>query len=795
MLSSDSEDKGTLSKSEVAGLDKAPLSSKSKALEPKAIELEVIEASNLKSLDLGAANLTDSDVDSIRSSVAELSVAESADESPESPSKKARREPEPSTSVSARKRAEERLRTSVSHPRADGISSKKRHRRRSKRDGTRFLRRRLDNMKLFTNEPGSGNIFAQAIQRIEAKAHQEKVSDSDVVIFRGSKAKESGVKEAKASGSKASESESKASESESKDSGEESSDEDYTDSGEDESSVDDEEREEYFSYDSSLLKKIIAAHISSKFGHLGLSQSQLDEAIEKSFQKAGEDLLEEYSDLAGNKPKDKRWKVGLTQEQIALLEPELIAIRKELAEELPTMDKILKAILPHAEKKRCVELFDILQNIEPYTSEHLKARLEIQSILRKQARYTPEEIEKMDRKEKEMDPALSKNDCMKRKIFELDCDEKVRALIYDKYHSFLEMDSDDSNYGKLQEWLERATNLPYRRAVQPRFDFRSPDPVVVNRNFAEFYALMDQNLYGLKRVKTEICQIANDRAINPTGSKSILALKSMPGQGKTRIAKVTADSLGLPFERISCGGMTDPSILKGSKRDWIGSAPSIILQILERAKYCNGIILIDELDKLNSGDGESGGGGGKLVQYALLHILDYTQNVDFRDSFLHEFGHDLSQIWWWVAFNEESWIDPTLRDRLYIVEIAPYTYTEKMEIAQNYVLRDALKAGGLSPGQIVLSKDGCIRLLTLLNKQMEKMGIRPIERELRSIVSRINFLRRVTLPDRTTGNLKLDYKIPNFDPTLSKPLVLTGDLIENLWSHETPDEPWRTLFN
>jgi len=571
----------------------------------------------------------------------------------------------------------------------------------------------------------------------------------------------------------------------------EDEDEEYNASGQDEG-AEDAEDEEYFQYDSSLFKTIVVSHLMKKYGHLGLTREQLGQAVEKSLQQAGEEIIDEYS---GNKPADKRWRIGLSDQQIQQLEPELQHLRKELEAEMPTMENILQATLPKQEKKKCIELYDILQNMEPYTHRHLETRLEIAGILRKQHRYTKDEVEEMDRKEESMKDQVAADDCLKRKIFALDCEETTRNIIYEKYLRLLKMDSSDSNYGNALEWLERAVSLPYRRAVQPRFNFSVGTNEDVNRSFAEFYQILDTNLYGLKRVKQEICQIANERAVNPHGAKAILALKSSPGQGKTKIAKVTADALGVPFERISCGGMTDPTIIKGSKRDWIGSAPSIILQILERAKYCNGIILIDEMDKL----GKSGGGGGdsnsRMVQYAFLHILDYTQNNDFRDSFLSEYGHDLSKIWFWIAVNDDTWLDPTLRDRLYIVNIPAYTYTEKLEITQKYVLPETLKNSSLTSEQVQLSKDGAIRLLTLLQRQIEKMGIRPIEREMQSIVSRINFLRRVTLTDGTTGSLKLDYKIPNFDVTFEKPLILTASIIDLLWSHETPVEAWRDLYN
>ena len=292
------------------------------------------------------------------------------------------------------------------------------------------------------------------------------------------------------------------------------------------------------------------------------------------------------------------------------------------------------------------------------------------------------------------------------------------------------------------------------------------------------YEKIDAKLYGMKKVKQELIQILVNRITKPTAQGINLALCGNPGTGKTAVCRALAEALEVPFEVLSMGGMEDTSMIKGMSSVWSGSEQSIILQILAKMKVSNGIILIDEIDKL----GETH--HGKHVQYALLNITDYTQNKEFRDNYLRDFHVDLSKVWFVFTMNKMDKLDPAMRDRLYILNVPTYSKKEQAVIISKYVVPRALENVGMTKDDVTITEEGAIALLELMKDDVEKAGVRPVEKEIKSIVSKINLLRTIMLPDGTTGKIETTYKIPNF----KMPFVLDADNVRRLFSREKEGE-------
>lgn len=537
--------------------------------------------------------------------------------------------------------------------------------------------------------------------------------------------------------------------------------------------------DEYFRLDSKPLAEVILGKLRQMFPDL--SSDELQTAVNMALAKARDNLIEDYS---GAVPKDERWKVGIDDEKLEKLEPQLKAIRKMIEEEKPTISKILQSKLMSSEEKEALHIYDILENTEPYTWEHLHTRNELLKIIRggEAGDETKDILEKYEKEEKKLQKnAGNPVSRLKKKILSLNASDLVKTRIYELYLQMEALPHSSDQKASLRSKILWATSLPHRNIVLPEVRLKNATIVEKARYCQQVYTTLDSKLYGMKEVKERLICILNNRLNNPQ-SKSMLALEGVPGVGKTAVAKALAESVGLPFEKIALGGLEDPGMLTGQDNSWIGSSPSILLQILKRMQCCNGIVLFDEVDKLSTSS------RGKAVQNVLLHITDYTQNKEFQDSYLYEFPHDLSQIWFVFAMNDRKIIEPVLRDRLDIVKLETYTHEEKIAIINLHILPNTVADVGLAKDSIVITEQACNTLLSLLEPQLRDTGLRAIEKELHHIVSKINLYSTIKSGDNT---MKLTYKLPKFN---GFPHKITSSEIHDLWSKPKLNSGYLHMF-
>jgi hypothetical protein len=539
----------------------------------------------------------------------------------------------------------------------------------------------------------------------------------------------------------------------------------------------------YFTLDRSPLVEIIAKRLKTMYPEI--SAKELHKTVEKSIKNAQEYLIEEY---CGCEPKDESWKVGLEDDVVQTLEPRLKSIRLEMKNENPTMEKILKAQIPESDRKNAVKLLDVLKNIEPFTTDYYSIADEIRQIISIENEIEPSDIPRIELEEKRLKSLIGDyNRALKVRILKMDAPDSVKTRVYEMYEDLISMNRSDSEYNSLKQKILWAVSLPHRKIKLPEFAMEGKTPIEINRYCENIYSRLDKRLYGMKKVKERVIQIVNNRIYNPR-TKAIVALKGRPGVGKTAVARALAESLDLPFECISLGGMEDPSIFKGTDNSWVGASPSILLQILKRMKVANGIVLFDEIDKLGSNCGE--GSRGKIIQYALLHITDYIQNSEFQDIYLNEFPHDISNIWFMFAMNDDNCIDRALHDRLDIIEVDGYTEKEITKIIQLHLLPKALKDVGIDTDLCTITDQACGYLQTSLGNIMRDNGLRPVEKELHQIVSRLNLLRTQLIVDEK-DRMKLSYNLPDFE---GFPYTITDITVQRLSSIPTLNVSYLSMY-
>jgi ATP-dependent Lon protease len=241
---------------------------------------------------------------------------------------------------------------------------------------------------------------------------------------------------------------------------------------------------------------------------------------------------------------------------------------------------------------------------------------------------------------------------------------------------------------------------------------------------SEARAVLDEDHYGLERVKRRVLEFLAMRKLNPTGKSPILCLAGPPGVGKTSLGQSIARATGRKFVRVSLGGVHDEAEMRGHRRTYVGSMPGNVIQALRRAGTPDCVMLLDEIDKLGAG----GFHGDPAA--ALLEILDPEQNATFRDNYLGV-PFDLSRVLFVATANVLETIPAPLRDRLEIIQLPGYTEREKIEIARRYLVPRQYQATGLDPVRYPLA-DGVVE--TVIRDYTREAGVRSLERELGAVL-------------------------------------------------------------
>jgi ATP-dependent Lon protease len=268
-----------------------------------------------------------------------------------------------------------------------------------------------------------------------------------------------------------------------------------------------------------------------------------------------------------------------------------------------------------------------------------------------------------------------------------------------------------AEYGMVRTYLDWLLELPWSL------------PEATPIDIANARRILDEDHYGLEKIKRRIIEYLAVRKLAPQGKAPILCFVGPPGVGKTSLGQSIARAMNRKFVRVSLGGVHDEAEIRGHRRTYIGALPGNIIQSIRKAGARNCVMMLDEIDKLGAGiQGDPAS--------ALLEVLDPEQNSTFRDNYLGV-PFDLSRVVFITTANVLDTIPGPLRDRMEIISLAGYTAEEKLQIARRYLVRRQMEANGAQPGQVEIS-DEAIR--DIIQRYTREAGVRSLEREIGKVL-------------------------------------------------------------
>ncbi|HJX32670.1 MAG TPA: endopeptidase La, partial [Solirubrobacterales bacterium] len=394
---------------------------------------------------------------------------------------------------------------------------------------------------------------------------------------------------------------------------------------------------------------------------------------------------------------------GLLADMVAYSPDMSTEQRQELLE---TVDVVERLKLVSTFLNRQVEILELKGKIQSEVKSELD-KTQREYILREQLKAIQRELG-------EDDPQQAEIHELREKVEQSGMPDEVRARALKEVDRMSRIPSASPEVGVIRTYVDWLVGLPWNASTDDNLDIR------------EAARILDEDHYGLEKIKERILEYLAVRTLASTIRSPILCFVGPPGVGKTSLGKSIARAMGRKFVRMSLGGVHDEAEIRGHRRTYIGALPGRVIQSIKTAGSNNPVFMLDEVDKLGMdfrGDPSS----------ALLEVLDPEQNNTFQDNYL-EVPFDLSKVLFITTANLLDPVPAPLRDRMEVVQLPGYTQREKVEIGKRFLVPKQLHNHGLTEKRIEITDEAFVELV---QGYTHEAGVRNLERELANIMRKV----------------------------------------------------------
>ncbi len=363
-------------------------------------------------------------------------------------------------------------------------------------------------------------------------------------------------------------------------------------------------------------------------------------------------------------------------------------------------------------------------------------------------------------------------------VLDADIPIHFKSIAYKKINALKYMEPGDGEYYKIKNWVDTFMQIPFGK--YKTLPLSLSDGVDASHEFmTNAKSVLDKAVFGLDDAKLQVMQMIGQWIANPDAIGTAIAIKGPMGTGKTTLVKEGISKiLGRDFAFIALGGATDSSFLEGHSYTYEGSTWGKIVDILVKCKSMNPIIYFDELDKVSETP------KGEEITGILTHLTDTTQNSKFHDKYFSELDFDLSRCLFIFSYNDESKVNPILRDRMYRIQTKGYGVKEKSIIANDYIVPSIREQVKFDEKDVTIPNDV---INHIVDKYTDKEdGVRNLKRCLEIIHTKLNLYR---LMKPGTNLFEKDMKVE-----VTFPVTVTKEMVDKLIKQDQDTGSWKHMY-
>ena len=351
---------------------------------------------------------------------------------------------------------------------------------------------------------------------------------------------------------------------------------------------------------------------------------------------------------------------------------------------------------------------------------------------------------------------------------------QFKAIALQKLNVLKTMEPGDTEYYKLKHWVDAFMRIPFNR-------YRSLDITLDSgKEKCQEYMLnaknkLDSCAYGLNDAKMQIMQMMGQWISNPNSMGTAIAIKGPMGTGKTTLVKEGISKImDREFAFIALGGNSDASFLEGHSYTYEGSSCGKIVQILMECKSMNPIIYFDELDKVSDTP------KGEEIIGILTHLTDTSQNSEYHDKYFSDISFDLSKCLFIFSYNDESKVNPILRDRMYRIQTKGYDTKEKVIIANDYLMPKIREQVNMKAEEVIIPNETLKYIISNEALTFKEDGVRNLKRCLEIIHTKLNLYRLIDSDNKMFDDMKMKVEFP---------FTVTNEYVDTMIKHNDKMNP------